>query len=395
MKSFFSLPLQGEAGGRGVRGNSARPEAARQPSVQEWRNREAVGVSRSKSMEKWLHNLKHNPITSLLRCNNEAILSFVRRDLLDESVSTENLWLQPEPQKILRKQRPNGSWKYPGAKNNARLQGYYDQYETYKTFAILVEEFGFSKKHPSIAKTTEYFFSFQSGEGDFRGIYGNQYSPNYSAGIAELLVKAGYANDAHLKKTFRWLLSIRQNDGGWAIPFRTKGYGIDVIPSRSETIQPDASKPFSHMVTGAVLRAFTAHPKYRKSKEARKAGNLLLSSILKKDNYPDRAGAEYWLRFSFPFGYTDLISALDSLSLLGFSAGKPQIQKALQWFVKNQQKNGLWKFKITRGTNKDILELWLALAVCRIFKRFYNQEEQNLLSKEKPEIVPQRYNHRK
>ena len=323
-------------------------------------------------MKKWLNNLNYNPITSLLKCNNEAILIFVRRDLLGETISVENLWLLPEPQKILKKQQPNGFWKYPSVKNGTRLQGYYDQYETFKSLAILVEEFGFNNKHPAIAKTAEYFFSVQSEEGDFRGIYGNQYSPNYSAAVAELLIKAGYADDTRITKLFRWLLTIRQNDGGWAIPLRTKGYGIDVITDRLETIQPDASKPFSHMVTGAVLRAFAAHPKYRKSKEAHKAGNLLLSNIFKKDNYPDRATAEYWLRFFFPFDYTHLISALDSLSLLGFSAKDPQIQEALQWFVENQQKNGLWKFRIVRGTNKETIELWLALVVCRIFKRFYN-----------------------
>jgi hypothetical protein len=323
-------------------------------------------------MEKWLHNFNYNPVTSLLKSDNEAIGAFIRRDLLNVAVSMDDLWLLAKPQKILRKQRPNGSWKYPNTKNNALLQEYYDQYETFRILSVLVEMFGFNKKHPAIAKTAEYFFTKQSKEGDFRGIYGNQYSPNYSAAIAELLIKAGYANDPHIEKLFQWLLVIRQEDGGWAIPFRTKGYGIGVIPDRMDTIQPEVSKPFSWMVTGAVLRAFAVHPKYRKSKEARKAGKLLLLSIFKKDNYPDRANTEYWLRFSFPFDYTHLISALDSLSFLGFSAKDPQIRKALDWFVKNQQKNGLWKLRIVRGANRDILNLWLALAVCRVFKKFYN-----------------------
>lgn len=323
-------------------------------------------------MNKWLNNLNYNPITSLHKSDNESILSFVRRDLLDQAVSTDDLWQSAGPQKILRKQRPDGSWKYPIKKNDNRLQAYYDQYETFRNLSVLVEMHGFDKRHQAIAKTAEYFFSVQSKEGDFRGIYGTQYTPNYSAAIAELLIKAGYANDAHIEKLFHWLLDIRQNDGGWALPFRTKGYGISVIAAHSETIQPDASKPYSYMVTGAVLRAFAAHPKHRKTKEARNAGNLLLSSIFKKDNYPDRADTEYWLRFSFPFDYTHLISALDSLSLLGFSVEEPQIIKALRWFVENQQKDGLWKFRIVRGADKDSLELWLALAVCRIFRRFYS-----------------------
>lgn len=322
-------------------------------------------------MDKWLGNLKYNPITPLLECRNVAVLTFVRRDLLDKAVSVEDLWQLAEPQKILKKQKPNGSWIYPSAKDSIRTQENYNQIETYRNLGILVEEFGFNKKHPAIAKAAKYLFSFQSSEGDFRGIYGNQYSPNYSAGIAELLIKAGYGSDAHIETMFGWLLSIRQEDAGWAIPFRTQYCNIDVISEQLETIEPDKSRPFSHMATGVVLRAFAAHPKYRKSKEAHQAGKLLLSSAFKKDHYPDRAGDEYWLRFSFPFWFTDLISALDTLSFLGFSAQEPKIEKALQWFRNNQQKTGLWQLKILKGKNKDILELWLALAVCRIFKRFY------------------------
>ena len=322
-------------------------------------------------MKKQWDNLKYNPINPLLECNDEAILTFVQRDLLDETISVEVLWQLAEPQKILRKQKTNGSWIYPGGKDSVRTQENYNQLETYRNLGILVEEFGFNKNHHAIAKAAKYLFSFQSQEGDFRGIYGNQYSPNYSAGITELLIKAGYEDDARVEKVFEWLLFIRQKDGGWAIPFRTRGYKLDVIFANSKTIEPDASKPFSHMVTGVVLRAFAAHPKHKKSNDARESGQLLISNLFKKDNYSDRATVEYWLRFSFPFWFTDLISALDSLSLLKFSSQEPQIEKALKWFVKNQQKTGFWDLKILKGQNKDVLQLWLTLAICRIFKRFY------------------------
>ncbi len=78
-------------------------------------------------------------------------------------------------------------------------------------------------------------------------------------------------------KGFNWLLSIRQNDGGWALPFRTMGMTLADAYQNCEVIQPDRSKPFSHLVTGMVLRAFAAHPQYQKSAEAKKAGALLNS----------------------------------------------------------------------------------------------------------------------
>ena len=248
----------------------------------------------------------------------------------------------------------------------------FNQYETFKKFGSLIEKYGFNKNHPAIRKAADYFFSVQSPEGDFRGIYDKQYSPNYTAGITELLIKAGYISDPRIKNVFTWLLSIRQTDGGWALPYRTQNYKNDVTYNYSTTIQPDKSKPSSPMVTGVVLRAFAAHPKYKKLKEAKLAGKILISNFFKREPYPDRSGREYWERFVFPFCYTDFISALDSLSLLDFSIQEPQIKKVLKYFVEKQQENGLWEFRVTAG-DKDATQLWLALALGRIFKRFYNQ----------------------
>lgn len=318
----------------------------------------------------FLKKLKYDPIGPLLRCENTAVRMFAMRDLLGKATLITDLLKLPMVSRILASQRRDGSWEYPGANLNIRSRRNFNQLETYRNLGILVEEFDLDRGHPAIREAAKFMFSFQTKTGDFRGIYGNQYTPNYSAGIAELLIKAGYGADRRIKKVLRWLLSIRQHDGGWAIPFRTKEYTTRVIYTRTRTIEPDLASPFSAMVTGVVLRAFSVHPEYTNNKAIVKAGRLLLSSLFTKDNYSDRAGKESWLGFNFPFWYTDLISALDSLSHLGFSAREPQIQKGLNWFVDHQQRNGLWKLKLLKGRNKDTLQLYLTLAICRIFKRF-------------------------
>lgn len=209
----------------------------------------------------WSRALIYNPLPSLLKSNNKAVESFTQHDLLGKKFSIEELWQLPEPQRMLRRQCSNGSWLYPGINEHVRTQENYNQLETYRNLGMLIEIFGFNKKHPSIRKAAEYLFRFQTQEGDLRGIYGNQYSPNYSAGITEILIKAGYGNDARIKKLFEWLISIRQKDGGWAIPFRTQNHDIKVMSSNhSETITPDTSKPFSHMVTGGCFTSFCRSP---------------------------------------------------------------------------------------------------------------------------------------
>ena len=323
-------------------------------------------------MEKWQTLLRYDTLPNLLSSKNQAIIFFTKRDLQNEKLcEPKSLWDLPIALKIVNSQQPDGSWKYPGAKLDIRSQQNYNQIETYRAVGELVEKYGFSKNHEALRKAADFLFSFQTQVGDFRGIYGNQYSPNYTAAIMELLIKSGYQNDPRIEKGFRWLLSSRQNDGGWAIASRTRNIKITDFLFRAETLQPDKTKPFSHLVTGVVLRAFAANPKYRQTDEAKTAGPLLTSRFFKKDEYPDRGTVDFWTKFSFPFWSTDLISSLDSLSLIGFKMEAPQIAKAVDWLINAQSESGLWYVHLVRGKDKD-LNLWITLAICRVIKRFFS-----------------------
>lgn len=328
-------------------------------------------------MDSWQAQLKYDPIPKLLSSGNEAITYFTKRDILEVEVeSVKVLWGLSGVQRILNKQRENGSWEYRGSQHTRiRSDEDYDQLETYRILGILVEKYGLNKEQEAIRKTADFLFSRQSEAGDFRGIYNNQYSPNYSAAIMELLIKAGYDDDPQIEKGFKWLLSIRQHDGGWAIPLRTVGkeYGsLDKAFNETKTVEPDKSKPFSHLATGVVLRAFSAHPSYRESKEAQLAGELLKSRFFKADKYADRKHSSFWTKLKYPFWFTDILSSLDSLSLLEFAKDDPQIKTALDWFLVNQHEDGIWRSPFKMLDRE--LDLWVTLAACRVLKRFYEKK---------------------
>ena len=118
----------------------------------------------------------------------------------------------------------------------------------------------------------------------------------------ELLIKAGYGKDARIDKSFHWLIKKRQEDGGWVIPFRTVNMKYVDAMNLSDALQSDYSKPFSHLTTGMVLRAFAAHPIYRKTPEACKAGKLLMTRFFLRDKYVDRQDKKFWEGVSFPSG---------------------------------------------------------------------------------------------
>lgn len=285
----------------------------------------------------------------------------------------EILWGSRDAERIISRQKVDGRWEYPGGGNGIRKQEDYDQMESFRQLGLLVEKFGFTRRHPCVERACQFLFSHQTQEGDFRGIYGQQYSPNYSAAIMELMIKAGYEDDTRVKRGFSWLLSIRQDDGGWAIPIRTapKTSAVGWTETlRLATITPDRSKPSSHFVTGVVLRAFAAHKAYGRSKAAQTAAEFLCRRLFTRDAYTDRQDQEFWWRVSFPFWFTDIVSALDSLSLLGFTSKDVRIHNALRLLGERQIPDGSFRLKLLRTGDADTGR-WVAFAICRVFVRLF------------------------
>lgn len=322
-------------------------------------------------MEGWLQALRYDPLPALLSSGHEALIYAARRDLLGERVGpADALWDLPAVAAILGRQGPDGAWRYPGRRKNPLPQEDMNQLETFRMLGVLVEKFGLHRQHPAVQGAARYLFACQTDEGDFRGILGTQFAPHYTAGMMELLIKANYADASPIERGFGWLMSMRQDDGGWAWPVRTAKVRFSDAAQQADPVQPDRSKPFSHVLTGVVLRAFAAHPTWRRAEAARHAGNLLASRFFRPDKYADRRDRSYWEKVSFPFWFTDIVSALDSLSHMGFGRDDARIQAGLAWLHDRQREDGLWQLKLLRSGAKDT-RLWVSLAVARLFRRWY------------------------
>ena len=292
-----------------------------------------------------------NPAPVLLSCGNKAVEYFARRDLLKEKVDPiAFVWQLPEVQRLFRKQQPDGSWKHTGKESVDYPKNHYALVETWKKLRILVEYYEITKQHEGAARAAEYLFSCRTCQGDIRGMLANQYATYYTGEMLAVLIKAGYAEDLRVKKGLDWLLSMRQNDGGWSIPILTRGFTQATINKLTgqyaEAIEPDKTQPFSHNWTDMVLRAFAAHPTRRHSKEAHIAADLLKSSFFKPDFYTSYQNALYWVRFAF--WWPNIVTALESLLLIGYPSDDIDVQKGLKWLVDNQLPNGLWKLDYSK-----------------------------------------------
>jgi hypothetical protein len=326
----------------------------------------------------WLAELKYDPLKTLTVSGNAAVAYFARRDLLGEDTGPlEAVWNLPEAEKIIRKQMDDGSWR-PSGKAGEYPPGHKTLLETFKALRTLVRRYKFTRDHEAIHGASEYLFGWQTPVGDFRGFIGDQYATYYTGEIMAVLILCGYADDPRIHRGFEWLLSMRQDDGGWTIPILTHRFDratwLRITGGPWETIEPDRSKPFSHNWTDMALRAFAVHPEYCHREEAIHAAGLLKARFFKPDVYTSYRDPGYWVRFLF--WWPNLVTSLDSLSRMGFSRDDPDIGRAVEWLVEHQRPDGLWSTSYKAGdVEKDTpvtreRELWLTLDICRIMKRF-------------------------
>ena len=252
-----------------------------------------------KAERDWQVQLPINPVPILMDSGERALIYFTQRDILDEPVPPiASVWESPEAQKLLKKQLTDGSWEKSGKEAEIYPPWHHKLVETFKRIRILVNKYQFTRDHPVINSAAEFLFSCQMEEGDIRGFIGNQYATYYTGYVLSLLIRAGYEDDPRVEKGLRWLLSMRQNDGGWTIPILTHKYdretGYRLTSQYVEPVAPDKSRPFSRNWTDMVLRAFAAHSSYRKLSEAQAAGALLKSTFFKPDVYPSYKSPRYW-----------------------------------------------------------------------------------------------------
>lgn len=291
------------------------------------------------------------------------------------------MWRLREPANILARQLPAGSWPAPAGKRHPAIN--HQLIETWKQIRYLVDEYGFTREHPQIQKAAEYLFSCQTTEGDIRGFLANQYASYYTGALLALLIHAGYEDDPRVEAGMQWLLRMRQDDGGWTIPLLTRHLDrrtqYRLTSEFAAPLEPDRAQPFSHNWTGMVLRAFAAHSKHRKTQAAIRAAELLKSRFFLPDNYTSYQAADYWLRFDYPFWWNNLISALDSVSRIGSPKLDGQTGAALEWFIRHQEQDGLWKVSYAKAQKGKVAKAaqkreWIALAICRVFERLFRED---------------------
>lgn len=314
-------------------------------------------------------------IEFLLARGNLPILYWLKKDILEVPVDREykNLKKFAARIRILKRQKPDGGWHHKIFNGPPQWKKTYHIVITLRNILELYK-YGCNQEDEEIQKAAQFLFSTQSQEGYFWNGYIQEYMPTYHAITLEILCMFGWDQDPRTQKGFEWLLNYRQNDGGWAIPYRTLNQNTlhnhfnCEEKERELPLKPDRSKPSSPLVTGIVLRALAASNSWRNRKETKEAGKLLMDCFFQPDEYEERHSVSYWQDITYPFWGTDILSSMDSLSKIGFGLENEEIQRGLDWLSQRQKKDGYWEAQNKKSTLED--HLWVTLAILRVIKRF-------------------------
>jgi hypothetical protein len=284
----------------------------------------------------WRARLGRDPVPILLREGSPGLVSRVRRDLIDddEAPKADEVLTYAEVKSFLRKQEKNGAFPPKPPEKTLGPARFARAVATVRALERMAD-FGLGRAESAVSAAAELLLDSQASDGGIGDLALGETADarpkhvalHFQGWALAALCRAGFDADARIDKGFRYLLTNRQADGGWA----WRGVRTD-----------SAARPSSHLVTGMALRAFAASPTRRSSREARRAAELLATRFLQPDRYPDRKTASYWEQIGEPRFYTDVLNALDSVTAVGLGKENSGVRTAEAYVRGRQNPDGLW-----------------------------------------------------
>jgi len=156
--------------------------------------------------------------------------------------------------------------------------------------AMYLLELGMEPTDPLLKETAALIFSTWQEDGRFKVSPQGVVYPCQTIHAANTLCHMGYASDARLQKTFRYLLEIQHTDGGWRCNKFSFGRGPET----------EYSNPFPTLI---ALNAFRFSDYYGKESALNKAVDFLLEHwTIRKPIGPCHYGiGTLFMQVEYPF----------------------------------------------------------------------------------------------
>jgi hypothetical protein len=266
---------------------------------------------------------------------------------------------------IIRTQSANGSWSYlDGERSQDR-----DRVRI-TSFALLrLGYLGFPSDHPVVEKGVEFIFNEQHRDGAWPmpAAYDGISEPKRQYTMTPLqtsipllgIAACGHATDERAEAAFEWLLSQRLDDGSWPAGKIGKVFGYQAGYRKMPH-----TKWGCRTNTTLALTCLALHPSRRKSEEAKRALDLLLSRETRDRrnlgfNVARIVGFEKHRGNLTYHANFDPGLVLDLCWRVGADKADSRVRDLIDWALNQQNRYGLWQYEqrpeASRWVTYDIL----------------------------------------
>ena len=314
----------------------------------------------------WEEFLNGDPVPWLLEPENPSVRYGALVDILDRPADDPEVLEEkakipawPPVAELLAAQKRDGYWV---------KQDYYLPRTGRGTFWVLtvLADLGLTADNEHIRRACDFMFAHQRESGEFcrrrrisgQGVVWEEHGePCTHARIVRFLIQFGYGDDPRVRRAIDWLLVPQRDDGMWLC--RDEGRRgclratIDVL--RVAALDPDTA----------------AHPGIVRA--AASVCDLLMEPRMSRYHVGDKWGT--WEALKYPYFGFSVISALDALARLGYTAEEPRIATAVEYLLSRQLPDGAWPMDQSwRDPPLDFGRVgepnkWLTLDIMRVLKR--------------------------
>lgn len=241
-----------------------------------------------------------------------------------------------------------------------------------------------SRDEGNVRAALELIFSWQTKEGYIPGPWTDAFPLTHYNGYAvHDLCRFELSRDKRVRRIIGWLEKSQRSDGGWIIPFLMDVRSLPEYSHMKFREFIDAmrhadktrfeARTFPHIpsciwTTMQVVWGLVEDPRSARSASIRRGADFFLDRFFTRNYHKTFYYSETnWTRLKYPPHFGSGLSALDTLTRLGYGPDDPRMDRPIRWLLSVRSRDGFWSQSERPNPEKD---QWITVTALRILRSY-------------------------